>query len=333
MRRRTFLASATAALPIAGAGCTTILDKRGQDSNPERSPEAHGARIPAARLQMMAVDNTDIGQRHAHFVEQFNTKRRLVIERTVENGSTRVDGEGPPARGDKPVVYDRSVYRISYRVVNERPATRYFWNLEPTDGGSDEETVQFEDLPRLDREKFRLVGLADGAYGERNSLDVGMTFKYANEDRDESALVPTPERPIIVWGPDRRARFSVTNSNSKNATLKTYEYTVKRLAPTVEAYGQQLRERYTFELSGLSDAERNIVDQAIGEHGYTVERGESPPDAFWSLADRFRQQEAVEDRRDGVTGEYLATYEGQIYGTELINGDDYNTGKTATTSA
>lgn len=332
MRRRTLLASVTAALPVSVAGCTDLLDERGQDTTPENSPEAHGAPIPAARLQMTVVDNADIGKRRTRFVEQYNTKRRLVIERAVENGSTTVDAESPPARGEKPSVYNGSVYRIAYEATNERPATRYFWDLEPTDEGSDEETVRFEDLPRLDREKFRLVGLADGAHGERNPLDVGMTFKYANADRGESALVPTPDRPIIVWGPNRRARFSVRDSNTKNATIKTYRYTAEQLAPTVAAYGQHLRDQYTFELSGFSDGERDIVEQALDDHGYTVEQGESPPDDFWSLADIFRQEEAVEDHKEGVTGEYLTTYDGDIYWTELINGRDYRTGKTATTS-
>lgn len=331
MNRRTVLTSAATALSVAVAGCTDILGL-GQTDSTNGNPDADGAKLPAAQLQMIPVDNTDITQRHAHFIQQFNTKRRLIIERAIENESTAVDAEFPPAWGKKPTVYDGSVYQISYRIVNERPATRYFWNLEPTDRGSDEETVRYGDLPRLDREKFRLIGLADGADGERTPLDVGDTFVYATEDRDESALVPTPDRPIIVWGPDRRARFSVTGSTSKNATLKTYQYTAKRLAPTVEAYGQQLRERYTFELSGLSDAERDIVKQAITEHGYTVEAEKSPPDAFLSLADQFRQHEAVESYRDGVSGEYLVRYEGQLYGTKVINENDYNTGKTQTTT-
>lgn len=204
--------------------------------------------------------------------------------------------------GGKPWVYDGGVYRFSYDVNNERPATRYFWTIEPTNEGGDKATVRFEDLPLLDREKFRFFGLEDGAYGERSPLDVGSTFVYANADRDDSALVPTPDRPIIVWGSDRRARFSVTDSNSENATLKTYQYTSEQLAPSVEAYGQQLRERYTFELSGLSNAEWEIVKHATARRGYTVENGESPPDAFWSLADKFRQHEAVDDHRAGVTG-------------------------------
>ncbi|WP_433630012.1 hypothetical protein [Halomicrococcus sp. NG-SE-24] len=140
-------------------------------------------------------------------------------------------------------------------------------------------------------------------------LDIGKTFVYANADRNQSALVPTPDRSVIEWKSGSRARFSITGSNSKDATLKTYQYTSHQLAPTVEAYGQQLRDQYTFELSGVADTDRNLLNQAIAEHGYTVERGESPPNAFWSLVDTFQQHEAIADRKDGVTGDYLTTYD------------------------
>lgn len=330
MRRRTFLASTIAALPVAVAGCTDISDPREQDVPPGQDTGARANQIPAAHLDMDPMNNTDIGKRHAWFVTKTPIAQRLVIERTLNHGSTTVDAEHPPVSGEKPWRYDGHVYRFSYDVKNEPPATRYVWNLEPTNEGGDEVTVRFEDLPHLDREKFRFVGLADGASGDRTPLDTGRTFVYANADRDDSALVPTPDRPIIVWEPDRRARFSVTDSIAKNATLKTYQYTAEQLAPSVEAYGQQLRDRFTFELSGLSTAEREIVERATTKHGNTVEHGESPPDAFWSLADTFRQHEAVDDHRAGVTGYYLVSYDGQIYWTDLISEKDYNIGKTAT---
>ncbi|WP_227356837.1 hypothetical protein [Haladaptatus salinisoli] len=260
-------------------------------------------------------------------------KGRRVIKRAVKNGSTIVDDQSPPLwEGSRPWVYDGSVYRLSYEVRNERPATRYFWNLIPVQQANEDDIVQFNELPRFDREKFRLVGLGDDTVGADTSLDVGKTFVYANADRNQSALVPTLERSVIEWKSGSRARFSITGSNSTDATLKTYRYTARQLAPTVEAYGQQLRDQYTFELSGLADVERSLVNQAIAEHGYTVERGGSPPDAFWSLVETFQQHEAVADRKDGVTGGYLTAYDGQVYWTELINRNDFGRQKTTTTT-
>lgn len=152
-----------------------------------------------------------------------------------------------------------------------------------------------------------------------------------------------PDRPIIVWGPNRRARmsmqhrrarFSTPIPNAKNVTIKTYLYTADELAPTVEAYGKQLCERYTFELAGLSDAERHIVEQAIQKKdGYTVDSGGSVPDALDSLADTFRTHEPIEDFDGGVSGTYITSYDGQIYATRLTYHNDDSSQKTSTTAA
>lgn len=332
--RRSVLRGVLAALTGIGAGCANVT-LPGEAGGSE-SPEVAGAdRPPVAQLQMVPGDDSEIGR---YFVDTplryRDSPEEYVVTWAVENGSTTVDAEFPPTRGRRPVKYDGSVYRISYEVVDERPATRYFWNLEPTDQGSGEETVEFDELPRLDRKKFRLVGLADGAYGERNGLDVGATFKYADEDRSESALVPSPDHPIIVWGPDRRARFSIRKTNGEDAVLKTYRYTADQLAPSVAAYGRQLRDRYTFELSGLSDPERDLVEQAItGTVGYAVEHEESVPEAFDSLVATFREHEAVEHYDERVSGKYLTTYDGQIYKTKLNDrrGDDSEGSATPTT--
>ncbi|WP_458188630.1 hypothetical protein [Haladaptatus sp. NG-WS-4] len=327
--RRAFLASAVTGLPAAMAGCTSIADSSGEEKSPRRT-EAEGNPPPAARLQMAAVQNAEIGRRHVLSLREYPDECRRVVERTVENGSMTVDAESPPLwRDERPFLYDGGVYRLSYDVRNERPATRYFWDLTPVERAAEDEIVQFGDLPRLDREKFRLVGLGDDAVGEDTPLDVGMTFVYANTDRNQSALVPTPDRLVVEWESSRRARFSIRNSNSKDATLKTYRYTAERIAPTVGAYGRHLRDRYAFELSGLADAERELVTRAI-EHGYTVERGDSPSDAFSSLVDEFRRHEAVTTGEDGVSGDYLTTYDGQVYWTELRDGHDAG-GETTTT--
>lgn len=328
MRRRTFLVSATTALPVAVAGCTNV-PVPGREGSAENPNGSTGAQLRVALLRMRPGDDADIGQRYARFPSRYRDppKRGLVVTRAIENGSTKIDGEGPPARGEKPVIYEDSVYQISYKVVDERPATRYFWRFEPADDGSDDETVRFEDLPELDRERFRWEGLADGSDGQTGVT--GGAFKYANEKRDESALVPTPDKPIVVWGPDRRARFEIRKTNDKNATLKTYRYSAEQVAASVEAYGQHLREQYTFELSGLTDAERDIVKEATQKHGFVVTAGDPVPDAFESVAERFRDQEAITSSLGGNAGNYLARYEDDLYTTRLLDRDDVRTETTA----
>lgn len=62
--RRVFLVSASTVLTAAIAGCTSGFGSIDQDSSPQRSSESDGNPILAARLQMTAVDNRDIGGRH-----------------------------------------------------------------------------------------------------------------------------------------------------------------------------------------------------------------------------------------------------------------------------
>ncbi|ODR82896.1 hypothetical protein BG842_26225 [Haladaptatus sp. W1] len=95
-----------------------------------------------------------------------------------------VDDQSPPIWEDsRPWVCDGGVYRLSYEVRNERSATRYFWHLTPVQQANQDNIVQFDELPRLDREKFRLVGLGDSDVDEDTPLDIGRTFVYANADR------------------------------------------------------------------------------------------------------------------------------------------------------
>ena len=78
-----------------------------------------------------------------------------------------------------------------------------------------------------------------------------------------------------------------------------------------EEFAEQVRSEYRFTLSGLSEAERDIVAEAI-EDGYYEG---SANDAFRSVAERFRAHEAVRPETGG--GYWLARYEGTDYWSDL----------------
>lgn len=328
--RRVFLASTLTTLTAATAGCTSDSSSSDPDSETQRSfdSESSGAPTPAAQLHMSAMEDGAIGRHRTRSTRELLEKGQRVVERAARNGSTTIDDQTPPIwETERPWLYDGSVYRLSYEKRNERPATRYFWEFSPVKQANEDDIVRFEDLPRLDREKFRWIGFGDDAVDDDTRLDRGSTFVYANTDRNWSALVPTPDRSVIEWQSGSRVRFSIRDLNSKDATLKTYRYTANQLAPTAAAFGKQLRDQYSFELSGLTDAERTLVKRAI-ERGYTVEQGESPSDTFRSLVDAFQQHEAVS--RSGPEWEYLTTYDGRVYWAQLIH--ESRDGKGTTTA-
>ena len=83
-----------------------------------------------------------------------------------------------------------------------------------------------------------------------------------------------------------------------------------------------MRERFAFELAGLPEAQRDIVETAITEGQYIVGPDETPSDALVALANQFRGHEQAhgldEDGEGDLSGPYLVQYQGDVYWTTLV---------------
>lgn len=314
MRRRTVLGFAAGALSGVLTGC---IGPGKESTSWAKTAPANGAPQPAAALGLDEVDDRRIALTFTRSLEQYGTTAQVVVARAIEDGSVLVETETPPFYETIPMSYDGRLFEIDNEAGQTRSATRYFWDLDSVEEPPASDTVQFEELPEMDRSKLWLHGLDDGSRGEHHRDHIGGTFKYANKDRDDSALVPTPDRPIITWGADRHSRFTTRDSNSDGATVTEYQYTATLLAESFSSYGQQLREQYAFELTSLPESEREIVDQAVTS-GYEIEHGGTVPDSFRSLAKRLRSSAAAINEGDGSTEDYLVRYEGTLYATSLI---------------
>lgn len=182
------------------------------------------------------------------------------------------------------------------------------------------ETVHFARLPAVDREKLTEYGFADG-----DPIGIGTTVLYTNAERDQSVLVPDPKYSVIVWENGKQAEWIV--DRARDTTLNTYGYTAEQIA-TAAKYGQQMRERFAFELSGLSDTQQDIVETAIDEGRYVVGGDENPSSAFIALVDRFReykQTHGFDDDGDGSSGrrrQHIVEYAGDVYWTVLVVDDE-----------
>lgn len=217
-------------------------------------------------------------------------------------------------------MYDGAVYELSHEVVASEPATTFSVTLDPADGDvGDDETVRYGDLPAVDREVFERRGWDDPGF-----LGFGTTVLYLRADVPDSALVPEPERPVVVWDGGTRGRFEV--DGSYDTELKTYRYEAERVRESAAALGADTRAAYAFELSGLTDAEAEVVEEAIaGDHGYAVPPDESVPEPMRGVAERFRSEPQVRstwanedgDERPSVTGSYLVRYGGEVYWTHV----------------
>lgn len=263
MNRREFLASGAAlSLAVAG-GCTGC------------------AASVNASLSMEAVTDAEIGERvtSGYHIEESNPRYDVVTD-TVANGTATPNGTEPPLANGTSVAYDGSVYELRYEIIESRPATRFTITLNPVDGDPDPaEVVEYDALPEVDRRTFEERGF-DGDF-----LGFVTGLLYLDSELPESALVPEPERSVIEWPDGTRGRFSVDGSAER--PLETYRYTATTLYESTVDLGATVRERYAFALTGLSDAERAIVEEAAGGE-YLVPPDEEPPGAMRRLAARFR---------------------------------------------
>lgn len=315
MRRRALLASTTTLLSATLAGCTGLGSSDG----------ALGvAEAPTARLEMVALADAALPPKvlYSVGVEDGPDRRAQRFERILDGGTT-VQGTRPPLPENQHIVYDDAVYQISHDVVEQTPATRYSVKVDIVEGTvTDAEAIRFADLPEVDREAFAEHGLADG-----DPIGIGTTFLYTDADREQSVLVPDSEYAYIVWEDGAQAEWVVDDAS--DTTLNTYEYTATQVATAAE-YGRRMRERFAFELSTLSAAQRDIVQTAIEEERYVVGPDESPPPALVGLADRFRAHEqahGLDEAGEGdLSGTYLVRYDGEVYWTTLVgHGDAFPT--------
>lgn len=285
MRRRRFLASATTALVLPLAGC---------------SEPAGGS------LSMMAMeDDSAIGRQWAGSTDNLSRKRRTLVESAIAGEAPRRTGRSPPYEAPRPLEHEEAVYEITHEVVDSRSVTRYRIRIDYDPETIPANVVAYADLPEADRTALdgQVPPGEEPPTGE--GFDLDSTYRYPVDA--ESVLLESEYDGIGYEG--ETYRFEI--EPDREVTVETYEYRAGRVADSAAALGRQLREQYLFTLSGLSEAEREIVAEAT--RIYRPEDG--VPEAFRSLTDRFREHDPVETG-DG-RGTYLVRYDDTVYWTTL----------------
>jgi hypothetical protein len=275
---------------------------------------------PTASLRMEPVSDLTIAKRRTYGrgLDEQSPEYDLV-RAAVDDGQTTVEDTEPPFPADRPFVFERSVYELSFDVVDSQPATTFFVILDPAEGDvGDDESIAYGDLPDVDRAVFERRGWDDPGF-----LGFGTSVRYLDENVPDSALVPDPAYSVIVWDAETRGDFSV--DGSRETPLQTYEYTADVVADSAATFGRALRERYEFTLSGLAPDEQDVVTEAIdAEHGYVVPTDDPLPEAMRRLGERFRLQDDVEyagseehEEDPTVDGTYLVRYDDEVYWTRI----------------
>ena len=279
MRRRQFLASGTALLSVALAGC------------------GH----PAVVLDMDEATATDITDEVSMSPDP-ESAEHTVVSAAIENGSATRRGRSELFDRTDTVRIEDTVYEVSETRLGSNEVTVYEVRIDfdPADSTAEIGEVAYEDLPAADRQRLDQI-VSDDDPPSQDGYDVGVGYGTAEEVGDGSVFVPEQQYDIIVHDGDRY-RIAV---ETRTTTETEYRYEVTAVASGVDTFADRIREQYLFTLTGLSDAEREVVEAAI-DGGYFED-----DEAFQSVTDRIRDHEGME-----VTdsyGTWLLEYEQTEY--------------------
>jgi len=279
MQRRQFLATGATIVSVAVAGC------------------GH----PPVVLDMNEATADDIA-RDASMSPDPESEEYALVTAAIENGSaTRTGSFELFDRTDTMAVND-TFYEVSETRLDSTAETRYevYLDVEPDDRTPERGEIAFEDLPAFDRERLEPV-LAENPTPGGSGYEISVDYGPAEAVGDESVFVPERQYDVLVH---EGRRYGVA-FESRPSSEAEYRYEVTTVAADTEAFADRIRDRYLFALTGLSEAEREVVAEAV-DSGYYED-----DEAFRSVIDRFRDHDGLEMAES--YGRWLVEYEGVEY--------------------
>ena len=292
MERRLFVAVALLVALLALAGC------------------AH----PSGSMSMRPVDDAGLAEEASREVPEPDDSLRgeaNVVRRTIENGSATAIGLRPPVESGLPFSYESGFYNLSWTVVDTTPGYRAGIRIDYNASSVDGDVVAYEDLPAVDRQ--RLAPLMDTSrQGREPGYDIGIGVTYSEAEAESSVLLPDQRYDAVRYGGET---FPIGVEGTERVELKRYRYEATQVADSPDAYGSSLRDEYAFTLSGLSDAERGVVEESLNSTYYA---DSTDDEGFASLVERFQSRRAV--RSDEFGGSWVVRYDGRVYWVEMDYG-------------
>jgi hypothetical protein len=265
----------------------------------------------AGSLEMQsAADDTTLAERTSRSLPQDTDEprpERRTVRRAIENGSTTTNGQDPPVDPGRPFAHEGRYYNLSWSVVDRRPGTSVRVGVDYNGTAPSDATVDYEDLAARDREL--LAGVFPPQRDHlREGPDIGTAGTYNETERDRSVLLAGEYEAVRYEG----ETYPVIVEGTESVTIKTYRYTSTLVASSSAEYAGQLRSTYLFTLSGLSDAERTVVEEAINDTYYA---DSSDDEAFRAVLETFWRHEAIQ--RNEYRGTWLVYYDGKTYLAKL----------------
>ncbi|WP_276253058.1 hypothetical protein [Halomontanus rarus] len=262
----------------------------------------------AGSIEMTAVgDDDDLATEASRpLPSDPDDEDRVLIRNAVENGAATTNDTRPPVDADgKPFAVDDRYYDLSVDSVDQHTEVTVSLEID-YNGTTDGSAVAYEDLSSADRSLVDQL-LPSETDHRNDGYDMGVTQRYDDSEVESSVLLSGEYEALEYGGEQYPIR-----ADSRDVTVTTYRYTAQEVASSSGEYADSIRDRYLFTLSGLSDAERDVVQEATSDRYYAES---SNDDAFESVLNRFFEHDAVV--RNEYRGEWIVRYEGEIYWAEL----------------
>lgn len=286
MDRRAFLATSATAIALPVAGCS----------------EPTGG---ALSMEPMNGDSA-IARRYAGSTANLSSDRRSLVDAAIAGETPTRTGRFPPYERSRPLEDDGEFYEITVDIADSRAVTRYVVRIDYDPEREPSSAIAYEDLPEADR--LALAGQVppgdDPPSGD--GFDLDSTYRYPLDA--DSVLAPDQQYDGITYEGET---YRLEIEADREVTVRTYEYDAVLVAESADALGRQLRERYLFTLTDLSEEQQSIVEEATR----TYRPEDEVPEAFRSLSEEIRSHDAIEIEED--SGTWLVRYEGSVYWTNL----------------
>jgi len=291
MDRRKVLALALFALLAAAAGCS-----------------AQGL------ISMEPVDDASLTERASTDITTLEPGQdRALIRAAIENGSATTVDHRPPVDEQLPFRYEGAFYDIAYAEAGSQSGYEADIGIDYNASSVDGTVVDYEDLPAVDRTALEILVTPPDIPEDKlePGYDFGVEVTYTESEANASVLVPGQEYDAVR----HEGEVYPISVEAAAEMLTVYRYESTLVADSVAEYATALRDSYEFELSGLSEAERDVLDDALNGTNYIED---SDNEGFDSLVDRFRSHRAVAE--DDFAGYYIVQYDGQRYWVEVDYG-------------
>jgi hypothetical protein len=236
-----------------------------------------------------------------------------VVRRAVENGTATAVGERPPVTEELPFRHEGRFYAVTHTTAGTEPGHEVTVRVDYNASSVEGDVVDYGDLPAVDR-RLLADALERTEFPEERlqpGYDFGVGDTYTDGEGESSAFVAGRTVDAVRY----EGEVYPVDVRVEETTLTVYRYEATPVADSPAAYGRHLRETYAFTLSGLSDAEREVVESARNDTHYVEGTDE---EGFASLVDRFRDRSAVQET--DYRGSYVVRYEGQLYWVEMRYG-------------